>query len=61
MSKKQKKMLGRILGSLALYFAAMLLPLAGLPRLLWYLATYALIGWDVLWRAVRNIARRSGV
>ena len=56
MSKKQKKMLGRILGSLALYFAAMLLPLAGLPRLLWYLATYALIGWDVLWRAVRNIA-----
>lgn len=55
MTRKQKKMLARILGSLALYIAAILLSPSGLPRLLWYLATYVLIGWDVLWRAVRGI------
>lgn len=55
MTRKQKKMLARILGSLVLYIAAILLSPSGLPRLLWYLATYVLIGWDVLWRAVRGI------
>ena len=55
MTKKQKKMRTRIVISLALYILALLLPLSGLPRLLWFLATYAIIGWDVLWRAVRNI------
>ncbi|MBP3311609.1 MAG: cadmium-translocating P-type ATPase, partial [Butyricicoccus sp.] len=55
MTRKQKKMLARILGSLALYIAAILLSPSGLLRLLWYLATYVLIGWDVLWRAVRGI------
>ena len=57
MSKKQKKMLARILASAALFVLCMLLPLAGWPRLLAFLAPYFVIGWDVLWRAVRNIAR----
>ena len=48
-------MRARIFISLALYLLALLLPLSGLPRLLWFLTTYAIIGWDVLWRAARNI------
>ena len=78
MTRKQKKMLARILVSAALLAAAKLLPtiwLSGpLPFLsvshvaqdgtaafslsMWplYAAAYFLVGWDVLWRAVRNIA-----
>ena len=56
MSKKQKQTLYRILLSAALLIAAALLPLEGWPRLAVFLIPYALIGWDVLWRAVRNIA-----
>ena len=56
MSKKQKRMLWRILVSAVLFAACMLLPLTGWARLLVFLAPYGVIGWDVLWRAVRNIA-----
>ncbi len=56
MSKKQKRMLSRILISAALLIACVLLPVEGWARLLVFLAPYAVIGWDVLWRAVRNIA-----
>ncbi|QNL45326.1 cadmium-translocating P-type ATPase [Oscillibacter hominis] len=78
MSKKQKKMLARIVVSAALLILVKLLPaihLSGsIPLLslgqtaadgtavytlsLWplYLIPYLIIGWDVLWRAVRNIA-----
>ena len=53
---KQKRMLIRILISAAAFIVAWLLPLEGIAQLIVYLAVYALIGWDVLWRAVRNIA-----
>ena len=58
MSKKQKRMLFRILLSAALLLAAVLLPLNNFPllRLAVFLVPYGVIGWDVLWRAVRNIA-----
>ena len=58
MSKKQKRMLFRILLSAALLLAAVLLPLDSFPllRLSVFLVPYGVIGWDVLWRAVRNIA-----
>lgn len=56
MTKKQKKMLLRVLVSLALLIAAALLPFSGWLRLLVFLVPYILIGWDVLWKAVRNIA-----
>lgn len=56
MTRKQKKMLVRILTAAALLAAAMLLPLEGLPGLAVFLIPYAVIGWDVLWRAARNIA-----
>ena len=56
MSKKQKRMLRRILVSAVLFVICVLLPVSGWPRLLAFLAPYGVIGWDVLWRAVRNIA-----
>ena len=56
MTKKQKKMLGRILASAVLLVAAAVLPLDGPWRLAAFLIPYAVIGWDVLWKAVRNIA-----
>lgn len=56
MTKKQKKMLGRIVVSLVLYIAALLIPATRWMQLFLYLIPYAIIGWDVLWRAVRNIA-----
>lgn len=57
MSKKQKTMIWRILLSILLLAAASLLPIEGWVRLPIFLVPYGLIGWDVLWRAVRNIAR----
>ncbi|WP_369283302.1 heavy metal translocating P-type ATPase [Oscillibacter sp. GMB15532] len=56
MSKKQKKVLFRILAAAVLLIAAHFLPLTGLALALCYLVPYGIIGWDVLWRAVRNIA-----
>lgn len=56
MTKKQKRMLVRILISGVLLVAAALLPVEGWIRRLAFLIPYAVIGWDVLWRAVRNIA-----
>ena len=56
MSKKQKRMLIRVIVSAVLFAVCMLLPLTGWVRLLVFLAPYGVIGWDVLWRAVRNIA-----
>ena len=56
MSKKQKIMLWRIIASAALLIASVLLPVEGWARLLVFLVPYAVIGWDVLWRAIRNIA-----
>ena len=76
MTRKQKKMLCRILISFVLFIAALLLPtiwLAGPIPLLsdiqdrngcgayalskWplFLIPYLVIGWDVLWKAVRNL------
>ena len=57
MTKKQKKMRSRILLAAALLVGAKLLPVDGWLAALCFLAPYAVIGWDVLWRAVRNIAR----
>ncbi len=56
MSRKHKKMLARIIVSAALLIACALSPLEGIWRLLSFLVPYAVIGWDVLWKAARNIA-----
>ncbi len=55
MSNKQKKMLVRILVGAALLSAAALIPAEGWLRAALFLVPYALVGWDVLWRALRNI------
>ena len=56
MSRKHKKMLLRIGISAALLIVCALSPLEGAWRLLAFLVPYAVIGWDVLWKAARNIA-----
>ncbi len=55
MTGKQKKMLLRILFSLALWICAFFLPLEEIWRFLAFLTPYLVIGWDILWKAVRNI------
>ena len=56
MTRKQKKMLLRIAVSAVLLVAAVLIPYEGPWRFLLFLPAYFVIGWDVLWRAIRNIA-----
>ena len=59
LTRKQRKMLYRILAAAALLIAVKLSSsLTAVPNWIeWalYLAPYAVIGWDVLWKAVRNI------
>lgn len=57
MSKKQKKILIRIIAAGILLIIAALLPLEekSLLRLAAFLVPYGIIGWDVLWKAIRNI------
>ena len=56
MTRKQKKSLLRILLAGGLLIAAALLPLEGLWRLAAFLLPYLVVGWDILWKAVRNMA-----
>lgn len=56
MSRKQKKTLVRILVSGALFTGAFFIPAEGLWKLGAYLIPYFVIGWDVLWKAIRNIS-----
>ena len=57
MTKKQKRMLMRIGGAAALFISGMVLEdsIVGVVLLR---AAYALIGWDILWRAAANIRQR---
>lgn len=55
MTRRQKRTLVRILLSGALLIVAALLPLDGVWKLLAFLLPYAVIGWDILWKAARNI------
>ena len=55
MTRKQKKVLIRILVAAALFSAAFLVPVDGWWKLGVFLIPYAVIGWDILWRAAVNI------
>lgn len=55
MTRRQKRTLVRILISGGLLLLAALLPLKGAARLAAFLIPYAIIGWDILWKAARNI------
>ena len=57
MSKKQKYVLIRIIAAVVLLITAAVLPFEkkSLLRLIAFLVPYLVIGWDVLWKAVRGI------
>ncbi len=57
MKQKEKRIVIRILAAAVLVAIAMVAPLEGIWRLLVFLIPYAVVGWDVLWGAVRNILR----
>ena len=62
MSRKQKKMLVRIIVAAVIFAGGLFVPQAEQFTLLWFvrlgvfLAAYFTAGWDILWKAVRNIA-----
>ena len=55
MTKKQKKMLLRILVTAVMLAVLHLLPITGVPQLIAYLAAYLVIGYDILRKAGRGI------
>lgn len=55
MTKKQKKMLVRILITAVMLIALKFIPISGIPRLLAYLAAYLIIGYDILKKAGQGI------
>ena len=56
MTKKQKKMLVRILITAVMLIALHFIPITGIPQLIAYLAAYAVIGYDILKKAGHGIA-----
>lgn len=57
MNRKQKRSLYTILTAAALFVVALLLPVEGIWELLIYLIPYGVIGWRVIWKAIKNISR----
>lgn len=57
MSRRQKKTLARIICAAALLIAANFMPLDGIFKLMVFAFPYLVIGYDVLWSALRNILR----
>ncbi|MEG2146852.1 MAG: heavy metal translocating P-type ATPase, partial [Lachnospiraceae bacterium] len=55
MSRKQKKMLSRILISSILLILSYLIPITNSWKFILFLVPYLVVGWDVLWKAIRNI------
>lgn len=55
MSKKQKKMLVRIIISFIILVALKFINPDGIWEIIAYLIPYAIVGWDILWKAIRNI------
>ena len=59
MSKKQKKMLYRIIIAAVLMIAFHFLPFEGIPRFLCYMIPYFIIGYDILPKAWKGIINRQ--
>lgn len=55
MTRKQKKMLLRIISAAVLCIVVWMLPVKGWLRAVLFAVPYLIVGWDVLWSAVRNI------
>lgn len=62
MSRKQKKLLIRIIAAAVIFVGGLFIPEAERFAPLWFVklsvftAAYLTVGWDILWKAVRNIA-----
>ena len=59
MNKKQKKMLTRIIIAAVMMIALNLIQVTGILQLLLYLATYLIIGYDILKKAGKGIINRQ--
>ena len=59
MTRKQKKMLLRIILSGAMMIGLAFVPVSGLPRFFLYLIPYLVIGYDILFSAARGIWNRQ--
>ncbi len=59
MSKKQKKMLARILIAAMLMIALHFVPVEGMARFILYLVPYLVIGYDILLKAFKGIKNRQ--
>ena len=55
MTRKQKRLLLRIIVAAVLFAAGSLLPLGPTVEMGVFLVCYAVIGWDIVWKAVTNI------
>lgn len=55
MTRKQKRLLFRIIVAAVLFAAGSLLPLGPTVEMGVFLVCYAVIGWDIVWKAVTNI------
>ena len=59
MSKKQKKMLARILIAAMLMIALHFVPVEGMARFILYLVPYLIIGYDILLKAFKGVKNRQ--
>ncbi len=55
MTRKQKRLLTRILIAAVLFLLGSCLPLPELGSMIVFLSCYAVIGWDIVWKAITNI------
>ena len=59
MSRKQRKMLARIIAAVVLLVALRFIPAQGALRFALYMIPYAVVGWDILLKAGRGILNRQ--
>ncbi|WP_317381932.1 heavy metal translocating P-type ATPase [Megasphaera stantonii] len=59
MNKKQKKMLLRIVAAAILMVALAFAPVGGAARFMAYAVPYLLVGYDILWKALKGIKNRQ--
>lgn len=59
MNKKQKKMLLRIVAAAILMVALAFAPVDGAARFIAYAVPYLLVGYDILWKALKGIKNRQ--
>lgn len=55
MTRRQKKLLTRIIATAVLFAAGSLLPMEGWAEMGVFLICYVIVGWDIVWKAITNI------